>query len=65
MPADMRLTDAHSLSHVVKDRLMTRYPQIADAVIHIEPPPGPSGQKGQEGQDGRDGHDGKSVSQVS
>jgi hypothetical protein len=23
----------------VKDRLMARYPQIADAVIHIEPPP--------------------------
>ena len=22
-----------------KDRLMTRYPQIADAIIHIEPPP--------------------------
>jgi len=39
MPADMRLTDAHDLSHVVKDRLMARYPQIADAVIHIEPPP--------------------------
>jgi cation diffusion facilitator family transporter len=39
LPADMRLTDAHELSHVVKDRLMTRYPQIADAIIHIEPPP--------------------------
>jgi len=39
MPADMRLTEAHHLSHVVKDRLMARYPQIADAVIHIEPPP--------------------------
>ena len=39
MPQDMRLTDAHDLSHVVKDRLMARYPQIADAVIHIEPPP--------------------------
>ena len=38
-PADMRLTDAHDLSHVVKDRLMGRYPQIADAIIHIEPPP--------------------------
>jgi hypothetical protein len=24
---------------VVKDRLMAKYPQIADAVIHIEPPP--------------------------
>ena len=39
LPADMRLNEAHALSHVVKDRLMTRYPQIADAVIHIEPPP--------------------------
>ena len=39
LPADMRLTDAHDLSHVVKDRLMGRYPQIADAIIHIEPPP--------------------------
>jgi len=39
MPPAMSLTDAHALSHVVKDRLMARYPQIADAVIHIEPPP--------------------------
>lgn len=39
LPADMRLTDAHDLSHVVKDRLMARYPQIADAVLHLEPPP--------------------------
>ena len=39
LPADMRLTDAHDLSHVVKDRLMARYPQIVDAIIHIEPPP--------------------------
>ena len=39
MPADMALTDAHALSHVVKDRLMSKYPQIADAIIHIEPPP--------------------------
>jgi cation diffusion facilitator family transporter len=39
MPPDMRLTAAHDLSHVVKDALMARYPQIADAVIHIEPPP--------------------------
>lgn len=39
LPADMQLTDAHDLSHVVKDRLMTRYPQIVDAVIHLEPPP--------------------------
>ena len=39
LPAEMPLVDAHALSHVVKDRLMTRYPQIADAIIHIEPPP--------------------------
>jgi cation diffusion facilitator family transporter len=42
LPPRMPLTDAHALSHVVKDRLMTRYPQIADAIIHIEPPPPPS-----------------------
>jgi cation diffusion facilitator family transporter len=38
-PADARLRDAHELSHVVKSRLMQKYPQIADAIIHIEPPP--------------------------
>ena len=37
--ADTPLRDAHALSHVVKDRLMERFPQIADAIIHIEPPP--------------------------
>jgi cation diffusion facilitator family transporter len=42
LPADMPLTDAHDISHVVKDRLMARYPQIVDAVIHLEPPPRPS-----------------------
>jgi cation diffusion facilitator family transporter len=41
LPPEMRLSEAHRLSHVVKDRLMARYPQIADAVIHIEPPPPP------------------------
>lgn len=40
-PADMPLYEAHRLSHVVKDRLMEKYPQIADAIIHIEPPPAP------------------------
>jgi len=39
LPPAMPLVDAHALSHVVKDRLMARYPQIADAIIHIEPPP--------------------------
>lgn len=35
----MPLTEAHAVSHKVKDLLMERYPQIADAIIHIEPPP--------------------------
>lgn len=35
-----RLDRAHALSHEVKDRLMARYPQIRDAIIHLEPPPG-------------------------
>ncbi|HYM25842.1 MAG TPA: cation diffusion facilitator family transporter [Vicinamibacterales bacterium] len=39
LPAAMPLEEAHHHSHVVKDRLMERYPQIVDAVIHIEPPP--------------------------
>lgn len=39
LPPDMSLRDAHALSHDVKDRLLARYPQIADASIHIEPPP--------------------------
>jgi divalent metal cation (Fe/Co/Zn/Cd) transporter len=38
--AKMPLEDAHATSHVVKDRLMTKFPQLADVVIHIEPPPG-------------------------
>jgi cation diffusion facilitator family transporter len=39
-PGTMPLHEAHRLSHVVKDRLMESFPQIADAIIHIEPPPG-------------------------
>jgi cation diffusion facilitator family transporter len=38
-PGTMPLNEAHALSHDVKDLLIARYPQIADAVIHIEPPP--------------------------
>lgn len=38
-PGDMTLLEAHRLSHVVKDRLLEAFPQIKDAVIHIEPPP--------------------------
>jgi cation diffusion facilitator family transporter len=33
------LESAHATSHVVKDRLMKRFPQLADVIIHIEPPP--------------------------
>ena len=43
LPPDTPLVDAHALSHVVKDRLMAKYPQIADAIIHIEPPPARGG----------------------
>jgi divalent metal cation (Fe/Co/Zn/Cd) transporter len=39
MRGDASLDEAHRISHVVKDRLMRTYPQIADAIIHIEPPP--------------------------
>jgi len=40
----MPLEDAHATSHVVKDKLMAKFPQLADVVIHIEPPPVGSGQ---------------------
>ena len=33
------LYEAHQTSHVVKDKLMARFPQLMDVVIHIEPPP--------------------------
>jgi cation diffusion facilitator family transporter len=33
------LHEAHRLSHVVKDRILSAHPQVADAIIHIEPPP--------------------------
>ena len=39
LPAEMPLVEAHRISHVVKDTLMARYPKVADAIIHIEPPP--------------------------
>lgn len=39
MEPAMPLEHAHALSHEVKDRLMTAFPQIKDAIIHIEPPP--------------------------
>jgi cation diffusion facilitator family transporter len=37
--ADTPLQRAHATSHVVKDKLMAKFPQLADVVIHIEPPP--------------------------
>ena len=39
MDPAMRLDEAHRVSHVVKDRIMSAFPQVKDAVIHIEPPP--------------------------
>src|SRR5678816_4883921 len=41
LDGEMPLKTAHGTSHVVKDRLMTRFPQLVDVVIHIEPPPRP------------------------
>jgi cation diffusion facilitator family transporter len=38
-PPDASLAHAHRVSHLVKDRLMERYPELADVIIHIEPPP--------------------------
>jgi len=32
------LGEAHALSHLVKDQIMTRFPEVVDVVIHIEPP---------------------------
>jgi cation diffusion facilitator family transporter len=39
LPSDLPLKEAHRLAHVVQDRVRARYPQIVDAIIHIEPPP--------------------------
>jgi cation diffusion facilitator family transporter len=36
----MPLEQAHHTSHIVKDLLMAKFPQLHDVVIHIEPPPG-------------------------
>ena len=38
-PSDTTLFEAHRLSHVVKDRLLEKFPHVKDAIIHIEPPP--------------------------
>lgn len=39
MGSETRLDEAHEISHVVKDRLMAQFPEIGDAIIHLEPPP--------------------------
>jgi divalent metal cation (Fe/Co/Zn/Cd) transporter len=41
----MSLQRAHTASHVVKDRLMAKFPQLVDVVIHIEPPPASGGRR--------------------
>jgi cation diffusion facilitator family transporter len=43
LPGETPLEEAHATSHVVKDKLMTKFPQLADVVIHIEPPRNRSG----------------------
>lgn len=43
LDAGTPLDRAHATSHAVKDKLMARFPQLADVVIHIEPPPGKTG----------------------
>jgi cation diffusion facilitator family transporter len=47
MAPDTPLHAAHAISHEVKDRLMARFPQIRDVVIHIEPPPRPDDSRNQ------------------
>jgi cation diffusion facilitator family transporter len=42
---DMRLDQAHAISHVVKDRLMVEFPELADVIIHLEPPPVSEGER--------------------
>jgi cation diffusion facilitator family transporter len=37
LPGGTPLEQAHATSHVVKDRLMAKFPQLVDVVIHIEP----------------------------
>ena len=39
LDGEMPLSVAHATSHVVKDKLMAKFPQLVDVVIHIEPPP--------------------------
>ena len=39
LDGETSLLSAHATSHVVKDKLMARFPQLADVIIHIEPPP--------------------------
>ena len=55
--ADSRLDEAHRLSHEVKDRLQQEFPQLADVVIHLEPPPREGAREGQraEGKGQREG----------
>jgi len=45
------LQAAHDTSHLVKDRLMKRFPHLADVVIHIEPPPDPGSGIGDPGSE--------------
>jgi divalent metal cation (Fe/Co/Zn/Cd) transporter len=39
LEVDTKLTvrEAHGIAHAVKDSIMSRWPQIADVLIHVEP----------------------------
>ena len=39
LEGDTPLQSAHSTSHIVKDKLMKKFPELVDVIIHIEPPP--------------------------
>jgi cation diffusion facilitator family transporter len=34
---DMSLQEAHDLNHTIQKVLMTKYPQITDVLVHMEP----------------------------
>ena len=57
---DTTLYEAHRLSHVVKDRLLDAYPEIKDAIIHIEPPPSELG-RAEGAEDAEDAEDAEKV----
>ncbi|MDR3620078.1 MAG: cation diffusion facilitator family transporter [Paludisphaera borealis] len=37
VPADLTVAEGHTISHLVKDRLLERYPILRDVLVHLEP----------------------------